>query len=241
MSLKKIPFFATVALMSTLTGACFADVITIPATANIWLAGMPSGTIDPVVGEPAVDIAPIHSPLLVTGTSFAAGDLLEIAVTGAVGNWGGSALYTPDGNAAGLYTHGGTQPTFGMSNVRAPVNSLVAVFLTDARPDLTPAPSMLDFSVAGALDYTQLAPELKQVFFIGDGLTSSGAIQQIVVPTGATRLYLGIMDSNDWNNNVGSFRVTVTNTSTPVPEPATIIMLSIGLCSLAGLRKNRKS
>jgi len=30
---------------------------------------------------------------------------------------------------------------------------------------------------------------LKQVFFIGDGLTSGGVQQQFIVPTGATRYF----------------------------------------------------
>ena len=64
--------------------------------------------------------------------------------------------------------------------------------------------------------YLTLSPELKQVFFIGDGLNGNGLAQSVVVPQGATRLFLGTMDSVEWNNNVGSFTVQV------VPEPSAL-------------------
>ena len=58
-----------------------------------------------------------------------------------------------------------------------------------------------------------LAPGLKQPFFIGDGLTKSGAIQQVIAPTGATRLFLGVMDEYAWFDNEGSFTVQVAQAS----------------------------
>ncbi|HEY3242752.1 MAG TPA: hypothetical protein VGM03_05305 [Phycisphaerae bacterium] len=46
-------------------------------------------------------------------------------------------------------------------------------------------------------------PGLRQPFFIGDGLTGtgSGAVQQFLVPDGATRLFLGTIDGCEWSNN----------------------------------------
>src|SRR5262249_44126196 len=82
-----------------------------------------------------------------------------------------------------------------------------------AQPDLTPAPATLDFSstnnVPGGVDYTTLAPALKQVFFIGDGQTSGGQKQRVIVPAGATRLYLGTMDGFEWTNNHGNLTIQV--------------------------------
>lgn len=40
-----------------------------------------------------------------------------------------------------------------------------------------------------------LAPLLRQPFFVGDGKTSVGEVQQIRVPVGATRVCLGAMDA----------------------------------------------
>jgi hypothetical protein len=49
------------------------------------------------------------------------------------------------------------------------------------------------------------------VFFIGDGRTGSGtgAVQQFIVPAGATRLFLGTVDGFGWNTNSGAFSVQV--------------------------------
>ena len=51
---------------------------------------------------------------------------------------------------------------------------------------------------------------LKQPFFIGDGVRNDGVTpQSFVVPTGATRLYLGIMDGQQWSDNSGGYSCTV--------------------------------
>ncbi|MCB1162483.1 hypothetical protein KDL67_07305, partial [bacterium] len=52
-------------------------------------------------------------------------------------------------------------------------------------------------------------PALKQTFFIGDGRTGSGEIQQVIVPAGATRLFLANMDSCEFLNNIGELHVVV--------------------------------
>jgi len=96
----------------------------------------------------------------------------------------------------------------GISNVTAPYDSLLGVFLEDSRPDHFQAPTHLDFKRLG-LNFASLAPELRQIFFIGSGATKDGVTRRYLVPRGAARLYLGIMDSYQWNNNSGSFVVTV--------------------------------
>jgi hypothetical protein len=96
----------------------------------------------------------------------------------------------------------------GISNVIAPCDSLIGVFLEDGQPDRFKAPELLDFKRLG-LNFTSLAPELRQVFFIGTGATKDGVTRRYLVPKDATRLYLGIMDSIQWSNNSGSFMVTV--------------------------------
>jgi hypothetical protein len=86
---------------------------------------------------------------------------------------------------------------------------------------------------AGSRDYLSLAPALQQVFFMGDGLTSGSLAQTIIAPAGATRLYLGTMDGYSWDNNIGSFEVTLS----AVTEPATMLLLASGLVGLAGMRR----
>ncbi len=66
------------------------------------------------------------------------------------------------------------------------------------------------------MDYTSISPELKQVFFIGDGKRNDGTLQQIVVPAGATRFYLGMHDNINWANNSGYYFVTVNGTAATI-------------------------
>ena len=52
---------------------------------------------------------------------------------------------------------------------------------------------------------------LEFVFFIGDGLRADGVtLQDFIVPAGATRLYIGVMDGQQWSDNSGSLSTTVT-------------------------------
>lgn len=107
-------------------------------------------------------------------------------------------------------------PENGISDINAPVNSLIGVFLGPDRPDTSPAPVALDFGTSERRDYSALSPELKQVFYIGDGRTSTDEVQKVNIPNGATRLFLGPMDGVGWWNNSGSFSVQVNHTP-PAP------------------------
>ena len=79
---------------------------------------------------------------------------------------------------------------------------------------------------------------MKQVFFIGDGMTDGGTVQSFIVPTGATRLYLGTMDGFGWAGNNGAFALDVS----AVPEPANALLALAGLGWLVGYgrRANRR-
>jgi hypothetical protein len=90
---------------------------------------------------------------------------------------------------------------------------LIGVFLADAVPT-GPPPATLDFT--RDRDFASLSPELAQTFFIGDGRTATGRRQRFHVPTGATRLYLGVGDAWSFQgppgfyaDNSGSFKVAV--------------------------------
>ena len=56
--------------------------------------------------------------------------------------------------------------------------------------------------------FQSLAPELGQVFFVGDGLTGrgTGEVQNFTVPSGATTLYLGFADAPDGQGSPGTYR-----------------------------------
>jgi hypothetical protein len=207
--------------------------LSVPGTANPWLAGMPDGSTASLG-----DVAPDQSPVLVTGLTLVPGQPLLFIVKGGV-HFDPGPLSPPDGSlVVGGHNPG---PENGIAYVAAPLDALMGVFLGPDQPNLSSPPASLDFRSPESRDYTTFAPLLKQVFFIGDGLTGAGERQQVMVPPGATRLFLGPMDGSGWHNNIGQFSVwglpvstagvtevdvTYTNLATPTGP------ISFGLTSL---------
>ena len=134
-----------------------------------------------------------------------------------------------------------TNSNNGISGATWPINALVGVFLDASQPSLSAAPASLDFT---STSFTTLSPQLRQAFFIGDGLTGTGTgtTQTFIVPAGATRLFLGTSDGFGWFNNSGSFAVTVTAGGVIGPAPvisvtpaANVPTLSFPMLALLGL------
>jgi Flp pilus assembly protein TadG len=188
------------------------DVVSsVPSTSNPWLAGMPSGTVaNPGNPHNNPDYAPSASPQQVNGVPLIAGQALTFdSINGGANNFNSTTLYTPDGNTGWIVNNfGGAE--HGKSNLTAPINAVIGVFLDDQQPNLAGAvPSSLDFSTAASRDFSSLSPQLRQPFFVGDGRKNDGTVQQFVVPPGATRLFIGTMDGYEWNNNVGGYTTTI--------------------------------
>jgi hypothetical protein len=75
----------------------------------------------------------------------------------------------------------------------------------------------LDFSTAASRNFSTLSPQLKQVFFIGNGLDASGNLQSFTAPPGATHLYIGVMDEEGWWwDNTGTIQFVAVQGTTPV-------------------------
>jgi hypothetical protein len=194
-----------------------ASTVSVPGSSNPWLAGMPDGS------TAKSDTAPAQSPVEVLGLTLVAGQALSFSATGTT-NHGNCLGASPDaGNCGG----GFSEDANGMSGITTFWDSLIGVFLSDDQPDAFSPPADLDFT--GNTSFTSLSPELRQVFFIGDGLTGtgSGSVQQFVVPTGATRLFLGSADGFGWYNNTGEFIVTVTAPE-PVPGLGSVAITLLG-------------
>ena len=209
------------------------------ATSNLWLSGEPTGTqasqpdpnyagqgVNPdhkwqydiagPVGGSASDGEPYESPVQASITVVPGSTITLSNVSGLASNDGD---VSPNASATGSQPGGfnieddaasGGVSEHGIADETAPVNSMNAVFLNNSLPDGTSAPAPLDFSTQAERDYTNLDPQLKQPFYVGTGVNSSGQTQSVVVPQGATRLFLGTMDGWEWSNNLGSFSVTIT-------------------------------
>jgi hypothetical protein len=136
---------------------------------------------------------------------FKAGAVLAFTVAGSITHNQANQQSSADGNLGVIVSHQlGT--VNGISDVTAPIDSLVGVFLGDIKSRSNVSPPPLDFSSAASRDYQRLEPKLGQVFFIGKGKATNGINRQVVVPAGAARLYFGTMDTYQWNNNVGGLR-----------------------------------
>ena len=210
---------------------------TVLGSADLWLAGQLDGTHAGAssVGGIGNDTAPAQSPTFASGLAISGGSVLTFSVSGTVDNGGGNTALSPDGS--NWFSHA-AGPENGVSDVYAPINSLIGVFLTDTTPSGTSTPAAIDFQTLG-LGFATLSPELNQVFFIGDGVTETGKgdPQLFIAPSGAARLYLGSMDGWDWNNNSGEFTVT----ATAIPEPsAYAAFCGIAALAIVVIRRRRK-
>jgi hypothetical protein len=160
--------------------------IMVPATTNIFAAATSdyfSGTLPPSVHLPRGRNRVVTFPVI-------SGNVISCCGT--------SYPHDADGGT-NLQTY--IVPEAGISGIRHTSKNmfLVGVFLTDEAPPDT-MPATLSFSSDGAAgtisdNFTSLAPELGQTFFIGNGkVGTDGDLQQFQVPDGATRLFWGFAD-----------------------------------------------
>jgi Flp pilus assembly protein TadG len=187
----------------------------VPATANPFLAGMPAGSVASLNNpHNSPDYAgtssnPRQSPLAVNMNLTPGQTLTFDSIDGTARHDPNLPYFNPDGELSDI-GHNTNRDENGIADVvGAPINSLVGVFLGPDRPDDSPAPSRLDFTTDTQRNFNTLTPQLKQIFFIGDGLDSNGNRQQFIVPPGATRLYLATWDFFEWNNNAGYRNIKV--------------------------------
>ena len=129
------------------------------------------------------------------------GKALTIAdVTGQVSN--GTGSNSADGGSGNTNVAG----LVGLSGIRVDGRRmfLAGVFLSDAEPYDPPPPPV---DLGSNTSFAQFAPVMGQVFYIGDGLTGfgNGQPQLFVVPPGATRLFLGFVDTGSDGSTPGGY------------------------------------
>ena len=191
-----------------LAQAAFAVDVSVDARCNIYGAGHLPPNDAPTVGTHGGGLPPV----LILLAALSNAPALRFLASGSVSYCPSCGVNGPDG--AGFIS---AAPSYnGVSGItNFPGRSLIAVFVGEVEPT-NPAPAPLDFAIIGT-NYATLAPGLRQMFFIGDGLTANGMAQVIRVPTGASRLYLGFIDAysytdtpDGYDDNSGSFSVAVT-------------------------------
>ena len=161
-----------------------ANVLTIQGTANIFASGQVSAS----------------DGTLPQSTVFAGSNLQLIfsSVTGLVNCCSSAPDSPPDGGTGA----GGNTNINSLNGISGIIDSSRTLFLVGMFDNGSlnggAAPARLDFS-ANQDSFTTLSPLLYQTFFIGDGRTgfnnAAGTQQVFVVPTGATRLFLGFADA----------------------------------------------
>jgi hypothetical protein len=216
--MRKIILLATALGSLALATAANAGTITVSSMSNVFLAGLstvPPNTTSPLNFNPAVG-PPVGSGegVLPVSLSVFGGEMLHLTATGTVSCClGGSPSNGPDGGGLGGAT------------------------------DITPLAGM---NVGEFVSGTQMA--LVGVFG-GPGLTTQWSVFTIGsnwsgrVPTGATSLYLGIADALGFNGPVGWYNDNTGSFTVTVPEASTWAMLLAGFAGLgfAGYRGSRKA
>jgi hypothetical protein len=164
------------------------------------------------------------------------GRVATFAATGSAWWMGPGGPNGPDG---GFFSSNTNIPALGpISGFSIPRSGhLVGLFLEAGDPTGMSAPAAFSYPNAASLTAPVFAPLIRQVFFIGDGLTDtgSGLVQQFHVPDSATKLVLGIADAagfnglvGQYNDNVGGYQVGFN----VVPSPSSILLAGVAMTAM---------
>jgi len=148
---------------------------------------------------------------------------------------------------------------FSTSNTILPLPNVPFPTLLPNPPNPDPDPLLHNFNrVFGAIEagddiltevnhFSHIKTDIEEDFLIGGNFTNWNGIDwaideiTITVPIKAQYLWVAAFD-NHWEDNIdvnGDFAVRISMVE-PIPEPATIALLGIGLAGLAGVGARRK-
>lgn len=188
--------------------------------------------------EPSGGGGGINAPVITLDPGT--GRSLTFLAVGEAG-WNFSLLNGPDG---GNFASATNIPSLGpISGYAAPLSGhLVGLFIEAGDISALLAPGGISYPDLASFGQSSYSPGLRQVFFMGDGLTGtgSGSTQTFNVPDGAAMLVLGIADAFGfsgpagwYSDNVGGY--TVRYDIVPAPSAAALL----GLSAL-GLKRRRR-
>jgi Flp pilus assembly protein TadG len=192
-----------------------AQGITVPATGNPYLAGMPAGS-----SSPWGDNDTNATPYRITSIPVVPG--MWISFTNPSGTTsilpGSIPYFDANGEATRPLHHGQNQdgtnfnigPENGIGDAIMPAGAVMGLFLTDNAPTAMSPPPTVDWTNAAIKDkpsYNNIP--VQAPFLIGNGMTSGGTVKMFQVPPGATRLFLGTWDGVVQSNNLGSINATI--------------------------------
>jgi hypothetical protein len=219
-------------LAASIPNRALADYV-VPATANIFGSGT---NVNPAPAGNGGGTSPIQVSLTLTP-----GTVLHFSASGTISQFPGynfgadGLLWDP---APSVSSWGGISGYHSDTQI-----GLVGVFLSNSNP-FDPAPATLDFTSTGlGRNFLTLSPLLGQEFFIGDGHTDGLLLQDFIVPTGATRLYLGFADAQNSGQGVPGHYADNSgflNVAVAVPEPSAAVLIIAGLAAL-GAKRYRKA
>ncbi|WP_146152044.1 hypothetical protein [Ahniella affigens] len=177
---------------------------------NVYLAGQSDTPADPFHGQ-------LPLALSLDGAKW----LQFPRIEGEVGCAGQISLVGPDGGTC-MLSNTEIAPANGFSGTASAERAFYLVGVFAKQPDPAAPPDTLTVSAQDTA--RELTPELNQVFAVGDGRTTDGMLQTIVVPDGADTLYLGYADAAGlighpgyYEDNVGQLRLTWSRLAAP-PE-----------------------
>jgi hypothetical protein len=215
--------------------------VDVNGAANIFGAGLmapPPMPDTPFNHQHWTQSGPGQLPPAVDLTAFSPNPYLVLhfpTITGGVGFNATSGVAGPEGFSDQYYgptlLSTNIDSTGGISGIAMTnrVLFLVGVFLGGAQPSVAPAALSAD----GANSVTNFNPLLGQTFFIGDGRTDGGSLQNFYVPTGATHLHLGFADAwifggapSWYGDNHGALNISI---NVDTPDPATVWLIAAPL------------